>query len=322
MTHKRDYSFQHLPFSLINESKQLPYIPTIIKNDKEKVKKEVLLFGENSRLISDFDSYTPNKRASLIGKRSSLMRLNDISRNNESLLNSERSQSRYSIKLKKLREKYSNSNGPGFFLTNMNKKNGDESLLNSSRNNNNNNSYSLSRISSGKRNKMSNKEKMDLFYSLEYLDLYSHNKMNALQNNIDNIENYEKKMIHKCHGTLKQYNDKYVIQSDEYLKEKIGNNDNLNLKFNQYFDKLISQNKEFDYIAINNLIKEKGKKELQKKINQMKIENKHQKFLKLINDEQNEYQKAKDLFEKVRKKQLNEINKYKMLRKRNNSVLN
>ena len=33
MTHKRDYSFQHLPFSLINESKQLPYIPTIIKKD-------------------------------------------------------------------------------------------------------------------------------------------------------------------------------------------------------------------------------------------------------------------------------------------------
>ena len=169
---------------------------------------------------------------------------------------------------------------------------------------------------------MSNREKMDLFYTLEYLDLYSNNKMYALQNNIDDIENYEKKMIHKCHGTLKQYNDKYVIQSDEYLKEKIGNNDNLNLKFNQYFDKLISQNKEFDYIAIHNLIKEIEKKELEKKINQMKIENKHQRFLKLINDGQSEYKKAKDLFEKVRKKQLNEINKYKILRKRNNSVLN
>ena len=54
----------------------------------------------------------------------------------------------------------------------------------------------------------------------------------------------------------------------------------------------------------------------------MKIENKHQRFLKLINDGQSEYKKAKDLFEKVRKKQLNEINKYKILRKRNNSVLN
>ena len=32
--------------------------------------------------------------------------------------------------------------------------------------------------------------------------------------------------------------------------------------------------------------------------------------------------KAKDLYEEFRKKQLNEINKYKMLRKRNNSVLN
>ena len=319
MIHKRGYSFQNLPFSSINESKQLPYIPTIIKNDKEKVKKEVLLFGENSRLITDFDSYIPNKRASLIGKRTSLLRLNDNSGNNESILNSERIQSRFSIKLKKLREKNSNSNCSGVFLTNMNKKKNDESSLNSR---NNNNSFSLSRISSGKRNKMSNREKMDLFYTLEYLDLYSNNKMYALQNNIDDIENYEKKMIHKCHGTLKQYNDKYVIQSDEYLKEKIGNNDNLNLKFNQYFDKLISQNKEFDYIAIHNLIKEIEKKELEKKINQMKIENKHQRFLKLINDGQSEYKKAKDLFEKVRKKQLNEINKYKILRKRNNSVLN
>ena len=319
MIHKRGYSFQNLPFSSINESKQLPYIPTIIKNDKEKVKKEVLLFGENSRLITDFDSYIPNKRASLIGKRASLLRLNDNSGNDESILNSERIQSRFSIKLKKLREKNSNSNCSGVFLTNMNKKKNDESSLNSR---NNNNSFSLSRISSGKRNKMSNREKMDLFYTLEYLDLYSNNKMYALQNNIDDIENYEKKMIHKCHGTLKQYNDKYVIQSDEYLKEKIGNNDNLNLKFNQYFDKLISQNKEFDYIAIHNLIKEIEKKELEKKINQMKIENKHQRFLKLINDGQSEYKKAKDLFEKVRKKQLNEINKYKILRKRNNSVLN
>ena len=323
MIHRRILSFQHLPFSSLNESKELPYIPKIIKTDKEKVKKEVLLFGENSRLISDFDSYTPNKRASLIGKRSSLMRLNDISRNNDSLLNSERSQSRYSLKLKKLREKYSNSQLSGIFLTDINKnKNDDESLFKNSRNNSNNNSFSLSRISSGKRKKMSDKEKFNLFYSLEYLDLYSHNKMNDLQNNVENIDNYEKKMINKCDGTLKKYNDKYLIQSDKYLKEYTKKDEQLNLKFNQYFDKLISQNKEFDYIAINNLIKERGKKELQKKINQMKIENKHQKFLKLIQDGQNEYKKAKDLYEEFRKKQLNEINKYKMLRKRNNSVLN
>lgn len=323
MIHRRILSFQHLPFSSLNESKELPYIPKIIKTDREKVKKEVLLLGENSRLITDFDLYNPKKRTSLLGKKSSLIRLNDISGNNDSLLNSERSQSRYSLKLKKLREKYSNSQLSGIFLTDINKnKNDDESLFKNSRNNSNNNSFSLSRISSGKRKKMSDKEKFNLFYSLEYLDLYSHNKMNDLQNNVENIDNYEKKMINKCDGTLKKYNDKYLIQSDKYLKEYTKKDEQLNLKFNQYFDKLISQNKEFDYIAINNLIKERGKKELQKKINQMKIENKHQKFLKLIQDGQNEYKKAKDLYEEFRKKQLNEINKYKMLRKRNNSVLN
>ena len=40
-------------------------------------------------------------------------------------------------------------------------------------------------------------------------------------------------MINRCDNTLKYYDNKYKIQSEEFLKENIDNNkDNFNLRFN------------------------------------------------------------------------------------------
>jgi len=312
-------SLKHLPFSNFQESTELPYIPSIIKKDKDEVKKEILLFGENNKLNPKFEMITLSNRKSVLKGRESMKKIlgTDTSTNENSVLKTDRQRNRYSTRLQKLREKFKDlsPNKIGIFLTNMSRnKNKNDDLTIS-------NSVCLSsRISSGKK-KITLGDKRDLLYNLEYLDLFSHNKLYNLQNNINNINYYEKKMIKKCNRVLIKNDKKFLIQSDEYLNENINPENDLNLKFNQYFDKLISQNKEFDYIAMLNLLKEREKKEIQEKINKLKIEKKHEKFLNLVKNGEIELQKAYDLYEQVKKKQLDEMNKYKKLRKKNVSSL-
>ena len=100
-----------------------------------------------------------------------------------------------------------------------------------------------------------------------------------------NIErDYEKKMIKKSKDTLEKYNSKINLnyESTNFIKNMQYKND-LNMKFNQYFDKLISQNKNFDYITMLKLLKEHTKKkEMLKKFKMEAIEKQHKKFLKIL----------------------------------------
>ena len=46
-------------------------------------------------------------------------------------------------------------------------------------------------------------------------------------------------MIDFCDDTLKYYDQKYLINPNEYLNENIEDNNHLNFKFNQFFDQLL-----------------------------------------------------------------------------------
>ena len=100
-----------------------------------------------------------------------------------------------------------------------------------------------------------------------------------------NIEReYEKKMIKKSKETLDKFNSKINLnyESTDFIKKMQYKND-LNMKFNQYFDKLISQNKSFDYITMLKLLKEHTKKkEMFKKVKMEAIEKQRNKFLNIL----------------------------------------
>lgn len=322
MSEKNNFSLKHLPFSSFNlaDGKKLPYIPTLINKDKIKVKTDLLLLGEKKLPLIpklEIEKSHLNKLSKKISLRKRITTDVSIDNNNNSrILNHSISRNRYSARLEKLRKMNENksidnsSPSLGIFLTNMNKKK-ENNTINRNIISYVNKSHPLSSRHS-KRKSISLQENYNLLYSLEYLNLLSNNKYNSLQNNIDSIDGYERKMIDKCHNTLKYYDDKYMIQSDEYLKDSNFNDDSdMNLKINQFLDSLISKNKDFDYITMMNLLKEREKKQIMKKINQMKIEKKHEKFLKLINDGQVEAKKAEELYEEVRKKHIKQLSPIK-----------
>lgn len=71
---------------------------------------------------------------------------------------------------------------------------------------------------------MSSKDKDNLIRSILYYNLEFKDSFNRLQRSVDNINSYEKSMINRCDNTLKYYDNKYKIQSEEFLKENIDNN--------------------------------------------------------------------------------------------------
>ena len=71
---------------------------------------------------------------------------------------------------------------------------------------------------------MSSKDKDNLIRSILYYNLEFKDSFNRLQRSVDNINSYEKSMINRCDNTLKYYDNKYKIQSEEFLKENIANN--------------------------------------------------------------------------------------------------
>ena len=91
-------------------------------------------------------------------------------------------------------------------------------------------------------------------------------------------------MIKKSKETLDKFNSKINLnyESTDFIKKMQYKND-LNMKFNQYFDKLISQNKSFDYITMLKLLKEHTKKkEMLKKVKMEAIEKQRNKFLNIL----------------------------------------
>ena len=119
-----------------------------------------------------------------------------------------------------------------------------------------------------------------------------------MKEKFDDYNEYEKFMKNKCNNFLKYYDKRFKIQNDEYINERIEKikTEGLNYKFNRYFDKLISLKKNFDYVAMNKLLKERtDKKKLEKEINRQRIQKQREKYLNLIEQNIEEAKKVENL---------------------------
>ena len=322
MSYNNDLSMKYLPFNSFSIEKKLPYIPTLINEDKKKIQLDLQLLRLNSGNLPSiqklfYRNFGRRITRRLTREKTSTRKLNTEESFDDSprLIENRilRNKNRLINKLQKKEiNPYSYSPTKGVFLTNFSQgiTNDDSSFINNS------SSISISRISSGRKKKMSIKEKENLIRNIVYLNLESNDTLNKLQRSIENNNNYEKSMINKCDDTLKYYDKKYKIQSDEFLNENIDNKDDLNLKFNEFFDKMFSQDKEFDYYVIMRAIKEMEKKKIIHRDRELKIEKRHDKFYKLIKNNQKEAKKAYDLIDEIKKKRLKEIEEYKMKSKK------
>ena len=322
MSYNNDLSMKYLPFNSFSIEKKLPYIPTLINEDKKKIQLDLQLLRLNSGNLPSIQKLFHRNFGRRITRRLTREKTSTRKLNTEESFDDSprlienrilRNKNRLINKLQKKEiNPYSYSPTKGVFLTNFSQgiTNDDSSFINNS------SSISISRISSGRKKKMSMKEKENLIRNIVYLNLESNDTLNKLQRSIENNNNYEKSMINKCDDTLKYYDKKYKIQSDEFLNENIDNKDGLNLKFNEFFDKMFSQNKEFDYYVIMRAIKEMEKKKIIHRDRELKIEKRHDKFYKLIKNNQKEAKKAYDLIDEIKKKRLKEIEEYKMKSKK------
>ena len=322
MSYNNDLSMKYLPFNSFSIEKKLPYIPTLINEDKKKIQLDLQLLRLNSGNLPSIQKLFHRNFGRRITRRLTREKTSTRKLNTEESFDDSprlienrilRNKNRLINKLQKKEiNPYSYSPTKGVFLTNFSQgiTNDDSSFINNS------SSISISRISSGRKKKMSIKEKENLIRNIVYLNLESNDTLNKLQRSIENNNNYEKSMINKCDDTLKYYDKKYKIQSDEFLNENIDNKDDLNLKFNEFFDKMFSQDKEFDYYVIMRAIKEMEKKKIIHKDRELKIEKRHDKFYKLIKNNQKEAKKAYDLIDEIKKKRLKEIEEYKMKSKK------
>ena len=323
MSFKNDLSMKNLPFNSFSIEKKLPYIPTIIKEDKKIIQSDLSLLNLNAGNLPPIQKLFSRSQSRRLTRKLTREKTSNKILYTESSLNDSqrllqnrilRNKNRLINKLQKKEiNPYLYSPTKGVFLTNLSqgRTNDDSSILNNS------SSVSLSRISSGRRKKMSSKDKENLIRSVLYLNLESKDAFNKLQRSVDNINSYEKSMINRCDITLKYYDNKYKIQSDEFLKENIDDHmDNFNLRFNQFFDKMFSENKEFDYYVIMKAIKEMEKKKMIKKDKEIKIEKRHDKFINLIKNNQKEAKRTYELIDEIKKKRLKEIEEYKMKAKK------
>lgn len=298
MLYKKPSSLRDFPFTSLNINEKLPYIPSIIENKSNDLDDDLSLLNERKIIISKINrNYN---RSSIRRKTTKKLKNNipiterrltlskGISRNIPTI-KSEKKNS-----LIKSNDYYSPSS---VFITDTNKKfsYNDFSFLNN---------ISFSQESNSLEKKIKEKyNKEKILDSLDYLDKLSNKELNNFQNDINDSKYYSKKMIDFCDDTLKYYDQKYLINPNEYLNENIEDNNHLNFKFNQFFDKLLSKNKNFNSALMINLVtKKKQKNLLERKLYQLKIQKKHEKFEKLINDSKEKAIKINNFFEKLKNK--------------------
>ena len=134
---------------------------------------------------------------------------------------------------------------------------------------------------------------------------------NLSEDAVDEIDNlkyekrkkkrYNKKMISKCNKKLKNFNNKLIINTDEFIIEKFKPGKN---SFNKYFDNLIVGDKNFDIKAMINILKErnKSKNKFLHEIQFKKIEQKHKDFMKMIENNQIDVKELRKNYDKILQK--------------------
>ena len=108
-------------------------------------------------------------------------------------------------------------------------------------------------------------------------------------------------MISKCNKELKNFKNKLIINTDEFIIEKFKPGKN---SFNKYFDNLIVGDKNFDIKAMINILKErnKSKNKFLHEIQFKKIEQKHKDFMKMIENNQIDVKELRKNYDKILQK--------------------
>ena len=108
-------------------------------------------------------------------------------------------------------------------------------------------------------------------------------------------------MIKKCDIRLKTFNDKLIIDTDQFITERFVPGKN---NFNKHFDKLILGNKNFDSKTMVKILRErrKPKNKIMHQIQFKKIEEKHQDFIRMVENNEIEVKKVRKYYYKLRSK--------------------
>ena len=296
------------PFNSLRYNENLPEIPKLATSYIESIKKGVLQLDQKKKY---FSSIKPIKKISN-SIFSNLYRLSinkknsNISKIEKILPNKERRIFNLKIKrqIKPNIQNRSKINSSGIFLTNVSTNEDSSSFIK------NYNSFSISsRINSSNKKKKLNPiiKTQNLINSIDTLYNDTNFKYENFQNNINNNKKYEKFMIDKCDKCFTEIDNKVSIKSDEYLNEGIEMEKYITMKFNDYFDRLMSDKKDFDYLSLMKMIKNQVKKKKMKNIIQkQKMEKKHILFDKIMHNTDIEIKKATTLVDSfLNKSQLN-----------------
>ena len=301
------FSSRH-PFNLIDFKGKLPRIPLLINEYKSKIKNDILTLNYGKGL-TDRNQKEINKNF-LFNTIIKTSTFNHKKKRNSPLSASPKkkiSRNKKTNKKIKLPSEANLNLKSDIFLTNVENSKNEDYLNNKINNNNNNyNTINISSISNSKKFLPPIIKRKEFIKSLDFLMMNTNLHYENFQNKIENINHYEEKMIKKCNKYFKKLDDKITIKSDEFLKEKfIDDKKNSSLKFNDYFDKLITKRKEFDYLTMINLMgKYNKKKKLRDIVNKQKNEKKHKKFYKVIEDTELEAEKVNKLIDSLMNKSL------------------
>ena len=304
----KSFSSGHI-FNLIEFKGKLPRIPILVNEYKSIIKKEVfsLDYGKGIANTERENNKIKNSIFNNINHHKFYKKKNNVFKR-KNFAKSATPKKIYSRNLQyKKRIKL-----PSDILNNNISNSKSEIFLTDIPNNNNSNNYEyintrinnfktidLSNISLGKK-KLPPIRNREFIKSLDDLILNADLNYENLQDKVDDVNKYEKKMIKKCNQYFKKLDDKITIKSDDFLKEKLVEQRKISMKFNDFFDKIISQKKEFDYVTMMNMLKNKEKKnKLKEIINRQKSDKKHEKFYKIIEDSKIEIEKANRLIDSM-----------------------
>ena len=288
--------FKHInPFNSLRYSENLPEIPKLATSYIESIKNGVLQLQQKKQYFSHIK---PIKKVSntifsnllSFKANTNLSKIEKIKPKKEKRL--------FNLKIKKklnpTLQNYSKVNTSGLFLTNISTNEDDSTSFIK----NYNSSSITSRIPSSNKNKdlLPLLKTQNLINSIDTLYNETNYRYEQFQNDIYNINKYEKSMIDKCDKCFNEIDNKVTIKSDEYLKEGIEMEKYSTMKFNDYFDRLMSNKKNFDYLSLMKLIKNRERKKKMKNIiEKQKIEKKHKLFDRLIENTDLEVKKTNTL---------------------------
>lgn len=287
------------PFESIKVSGSLPCIPKLATNYMNKITNNIIQLDNEKAYLANSKTIENNnnniyrkiyRKCPIVTPISKKKFKKQINENPYSL-------KRFDLKpkdqLKILTEQ--NSYSSGIFITNMSTNFDDPSFFKRK------NSQTLNTSSSlGKNKKFLPPlfKKKEFINSLDSLMNNSNIQYEKLQNKIDIYNKYGELMIKKCNQYYNSIDNKMSVKSDEFLNEKIVEENFSTIKFNDYFDRLISDKKNFDAVSLMQIINNNHKKKIIRDlITKQKTEKNHKQYYKILENTQNDMKKTNELID-------------------------